>query len=57
MKLQIIFEEYSFEAIQNSIRKYFNCNINLQKEISIFDQWRLGCKDKFIPSLSEKLCK
>jgi hypothetical protein len=51
MKLNIVFEEYSMAEIQNSINKYFGCKVNYKKEVSVFDSWRLGCKDKFIPEI------
>jgi hypothetical protein len=51
MNLQTILEEYSFEAVQEAIHKHFDCGVNCQKEVSIFDSWRIGCKEKFIPKM------
>ena len=51
MELQVIQEEYTLEAIQEYVSKSFNCVFNFKKEISIFESWRLGCKDKFIPEI------
>ena len=51
MELQVIQEEYSFEAIKEYVNKKFDCEFNYKKEISVFESWRLGCKDKFIPEV------
>jgi hypothetical protein len=51
MNLQIILEEYSLEAVREAVHKHFGCKVNYQKEMSIFDSWRLGCKEKFIPEM------
>jgi hypothetical protein len=51
MKLDIILEEYSFDAVTSGAEKHFGCRLNYEKEISIFDQWRIGCKEKFIPQI------
>jgi hypothetical protein len=53
MNLNIILEEYSFEAAQEAIRKHFGCEVNYKKETSIFDSWRMGCKEKYIPKMWE----
>jgi hypothetical protein len=51
MNLQIILEECSLGAVQEAVHKHFGCKVNCQKEMSIFDSWRLGCKEKVIPEM------